>query len=162
MINNQPVNLDQEIFKFKELLLTKYGVDVYIYEKLNSSGFMRPTVSQIENACVEVMHEMYPELKNHTNLSTQLRTKEVVMFRKIYFYLGYHAKYTCNFIGKKVNRHHASVIHGKNSVEDMIYIKDKEYAEALEKTTKIINRHVGITPKNLKGKFNTESVPSPL
>tara|TARA_B110000467_G_C18320080_1_gene484509 strand:- start:2032 stop:2403 length:372 start_codon:yes stop_codon:yes gene_type:complete len=123
---------------------------------------MRPTVSQIEKACVQVMHEMYPDYINYTNLNVLLRKREIVMFRKIYCYLGYHAKYTCDHVGQHVNRDHSSVIHGKNSVEDMLHIKDKAYVEAMQKVTKIIQKYVGTTPKNHSGTLNTQSVPTSL
>lgn len=162
MANNQQNRLDTLIAEFKKTILRSYGVEITVFQKMKDSGDDRPTLEQIHKACICVMNELYPDLRNVKILSVRRRHRNLVMFRKIYCYLGYNLKYTCDSVGKYIERDHSSVIHGKKSVEDMIYINDKQYVEALEKVTKLINKYVGTITEDTTRENNTKSMPATL
>ena len=44
----------------------------------------------------------------------------------------------------------------------MIYINDKQYVEALEKVTKLINKYVGTITEDTTRENNTKSMPATL
>ena len=148
MTNNQHNRLDNDIVKFKQTMLTQYGIEIIVFQKLNGEGENRPTLQQIHKACITTMHMLYPELENIKKLSVLNRTKDLVMFRKIYCHIGHSMRYTCHAVGKYIERDHSSVVHGRNSVDDMLYIKDKSYIDAFDKVNKLINTYVGTIPNN--------------
>ena len=150
MTNNQHNRLDNDIVKFKETMLTQYGIEIIVFQKLHNEGEYRPTLQQIHKACITVMHMLYPELQNINKLSELNRTKDLVMFRKIYCHICHSMRYTCHAVGKYIKRDHSSVVHSRNSVDDMLYIKDKSYMNAFDKINKLINTYVGIIPNNIQ------------
>ena len=69
MTNNQHNRLDNDIVKFKQTMLTQYGIEIIVFQKLNGEGEYRPTLQQIHKSCITTMHMLYPELENIKKLS---------------------------------------------------------------------------------------------
>ena len=73
---------------------------------------------------------------------SKYRGREVVDARAIYYYLS---KTLTNksyyYIGKRVNRDHASAIHGFNQLVDLVDIGDKKLKKQLSEVKKLYNSY---------------------
>lgn len=73
---------------------------------------------------------------------SKYRGREVVDARAIYYYLS---KVLTNksyyYIGKRVNRDHASAIHGFNQLVDLVDIGDKKLKKQLSEVKKLYNSY---------------------
>lgn len=155
MTDNQHITLRKDIVKFKKLILEVYGVKLQIYGT-GTTNYSIPSLNLVSDATIEVMKNAYPALI-YKDLKSRYRGRHYVMFRKLYCYIAYNLGYTCAAVGNHVDRDHSSVIHSRKSVEDMLYIQDKEYTENLKLINNIIEKHVGNISEDNKREDYTQS-----
>lgn len=155
MIDNQHVTLRKDIIRFKKVILDQYGVNLHIYG-IDTTNYHVPSLKTISDAVVQVMKERHPEYI-YNDLKARYRGKDYVMYRKLFCYIAYNTGYTCKSVGKFVDRDHSSVVHSRGSVEDMLYIKDKDYTTNLMLINNIIEEHVGNISENNKREDHPKS-----
>jgi|TARA_R110000822_G_scaffold138924_1_gene276517 hypothetical protein len=143
MVDNQNSTLDLDVIKFRAEILTKYGKELTIFHKEGNGWNSRPTLGIIHEACISVMHDVYPHLRGYKTLGVANREKHYVMFRKIYMSIASEAHYTRVMVGASVNRDHSSVSYSLKSLKDMLYIGDIMYTTAHDLTIKTLNNKCG-------------------
>jgi len=85
---------------------------------------------------------------NHLGISedvfkSKFRGRDVVDARAIYYYLSKaFTNKSYYYIGKKVNRDHASAIHGFNQLVNLVDVGDKELKTKLNDIKKLYNSYI--------------------
>ncbi len=85
---------------------------------------------------------------NHLGISedvfkSKFRGRDVVDARAIYYYLSKaFTNKSYYYIGKKVNRDHASAIHGFNQLVNLVDVGDKELKTKLNNIKKLYNSYI--------------------
>ena len=84
---------------------------------------------------LEIIKETVERLTEQ-KIDRQCRDREVVYARAMYFKLAkQYTNYPLNKIGKIVNRHHASVIHGIKLFDDVIAKYETDYYQIYDRIT---------------------------
>ena len=87
------------------------------------------------------------ERMTEQKIDRQCRDREVVYARAMYFKLAkQYTNYPLNKIGKIVNRHHASVIHGIKLFDDVIAKYETDYYQIYDRITlNLKKRQIGMS-----------------
>ena len=115
-------------------------------------------IKVLEDIVVETMHKRYPELSYIKDLTVKVRRREIIMWVQAYSHLAYLLGFTKTYIGKSIDKNHATVIHSIKTSENLLSIEEKQFTEVYNLILKSIQKYVGIISTDPSEKFDTKSV----
>ena len=164
-INN--VTIKEEIASFIENMSDKYNKKLQIIVSdhtsrigLNqiSNAHSLSKIKNLETLVINAMHIEYPEYKYVTSFVCKTRRQEYVMWMQDFSYVAWKIGYNKSYIGRFIDRNHASVIHSINQTETLLEVKDKQFVKVYNKVLNLIKNHVGIISTNTPGEDDSRSI----
>ena len=80
------------------------------------------------------------------------------MWMQVFSYVAWKIGYNKSYIGRFIDRNHASVIHSINQTETLREVKDKQFVKVYNKVLNLIKNHVGIISTNTPGEDDSRSI----
>tara|TARA_R110002012_G_scaffold236249_3_gene409979 strand:+ start:882 stop:1394 length:513 start_codon:yes stop_codon:yes gene_type:complete len=132
---------------------------VIIDEDVNSLQINDCKLKVLESLIISAMHIKNPDFQ-HIKLFKDIKTRRrrILIWMQIHSYLGVELGYSKTYVGKSVNRDHATVIHRHRTVENLLGYGERDMTEAYKLVIKTIKEYVGIISTNTEGKNDTKSV----
>tara|TARA_R110002050_G_scaffold56705_1_gene127500 strand:- start:2407 stop:2955 length:549 start_codon:yes stop_codon:yes gene_type:complete len=167
MLQNKNVTIKEEIASFIENIANKYNkkLQIIVSDKKSRIGLSQLSnahsvtkIQNLESLVLNAMHINNPEFKYINSLSCKTRRKEYIMWMQVFSYVAWKIGYTKSYIGKFIDRNHASVIHSIKQTDTLLEINDKEFVIVYNIILNLIKKHVGIISTDTSGKNDSRSV----
>ena len=136
---------------------------VIIDEDVNNLQINGCKLKVLESLILNAMHIKHPEFQHVKSFKdVKTRRRSILLWMQIHSYLGVELGYSKSYVGRSVERDHATVIHRHKTVENLLGYGERDMTEAYELVIKTIKEYVGIISTNTEGKDDTKSILSAL
>jgi hypothetical protein len=155
MTDNQLVKSKKDIIDFKRKYKKIYGIDLYIYAK---KELKKNIDIQLYIKCaLECFEEEHPDLKHINKIDYKTRLRCFLVYVQTMCYLANKDGWSKNFIGRKINKNHATVVNSCRRIKDGLEVNDELVVKTYHQLINKLTEYVGTIPKNLKTKDQSES-----
>lgn len=171
MLEKKNITIKEEITSFIDLIANKYNkkLQIIVSDQTSRIGLNQLSnahsitkIKNLETLVLNAMHINNPEFLYITSFTCKTRRKEYIMWMQVFSYVSWKIGYTKSFIGRFIDRNHASVIHSINQTETLLEINDKEFIIVYNIVLNLIKNHVGIISTNTSRENDSRSVLSTL
>ena len=171
MSENKNVTIKEEITSFIELIKCKYNkkLQIIVSDQTSRIGLNQLSnahsvtkIQNLEKLVLNAMHANNPEFQYITSFGCKTRKGEFIMWMQVFSYVAWKIGYTKSYIGRFIDRNHASVIHSINQTETLLEVKDREFVNVYNIVLNLIKNHVGIISTNTSRENDSRSVLSTL
>ncbi len=124
MSKNQQFKSKKDIVSFRKRYKKNYGVDLYIYARKEDIRVI--PIELYIKAAFECFKEENPDLTDIKTIHNESRLRCFLVYKQVMCYLANKDGYSKNFIGRKLGKNHATVMHGINKIfkEALMYEDD--------------------------------------
>ncbi len=160
MADNQTLTPELEILRFKKKFLKKYNQHLYIFTMKPTSE--KTDIHVFKAVAWEALVENHPEFKSLLSLSSKCRKRQFILYMQAMSFLAKNEGYSYNYIGKSLNRTHATILNGVRQIENQLFTKNKACKEAFVNITKKLDKYVGTVPKDTEEQPDSKSNTDPI
>ena len=151
MTEIQKKKLETEISKFVNTMCHKYSVELNILVKPIEKKENKPSLFDIEKACVTAMHEIYPESISIKNLKSRTRKEFYPLVRQIFAYFAWEYNYSFTASGLHIEKDRTTMIFSQKKISGLVSINDKRCLRVFNIAKQIIKeKYVGTVSKDSK------------
>lgn len=113
----------RRIKQFKEDFQLEFGSEILIIERATKYPFPHITLQNVEDVVNYQLDKIIPD-KFSNGIRTKSRNKELISHRYCFYKIVMDMGYSCTVIKKHIGFDHATVLHGKKSITNLILSRD--------------------------------------
>lgn len=112
-----------KIKQFKADFLLEFDTEVLVVKKSARPNFPRIQLIELEVIINELLRKQVAN-KYPGGIRTHARDHDIINFRYCFYKIALDMKYTMTFVARYLGFHHASVVHGRKVINNLIITKD--------------------------------------
>lgn len=151
MTEIQKKKLEIELTKFANTMHDKYNVKLSILVEAIKKKENKPSLFEIEKACITAMHEVYPESISIKSLKSRTRKEFYPLIRQIFAYFAWEYNYSFSASGLHIEKDRTTMIFSQKKISGLVSINDKRCLRIFNIAKQIIKeKYVGTVSKDSK------------
>ena len=159
MTDNQNVNLESLINRFKRQIYREYGVEIYIMKAVESEH--KCTLDKYKEITLKCIRRSHPKYSNYT-FKTRTRERDFLTYVQAMSFLAHNDGYSLTAIAESIHRTHATVINSCNMIKNGLDTKDKKILKTLTQINNKLDTYVGTISTNVIAEAEPKPVSDPI
>jgi hypothetical protein len=137
--NQRLENIEMFIKQFKTDFESLYDTTPVVIYTLKDEVTYPISLNELEKIC-----DAFIEPNSKLHIREKNRKRNIVIARHIFFYIAYKMGYTTTYLGEYLGWDHASVIHGKKSVNNLLDINDSELVNKVKQIYDEVEKRIRV------------------
>jgi len=117
------MNAELKIKQFKADFLLEFDIEILVTMKHKKSKFPRIKLEDLESMINNMLHKQV-SIKYPDGIRTHGREHDLINLRYCFYKIALDMKYTLTFVACYLGFHHASVLHGRKVITNLLITKD--------------------------------------